>query len=43
MTVQQGFEYVNKDGTLTPAGYALIEALEREVAELKARIEALEA
>ncbi len=43
MTVQVGFQYVNRDGTLNEAGYAMIRELERQVQQLQEQIAALQA
>ncbi len=43
MTVQLGFQYVNRDGTYNEAGIEVIRALERAVEALQEQVAQLEA
>ncbi|MEL7231019.1 MAG: hypothetical protein AAGJ85_00740 [Pseudomonadota bacterium] len=42
MTVQLGFQYVNRDGTYNEAGIEVIRALERAVEALQEKVKQLE-
>ena len=42
MIPRMGEQYVDERGRLTPAGYALLAAMAAKIAELEARVAALE-